>query len=423
MKDFIKKFVFGTLKMLAKIRLKRLRLFVIGITGSIGKTSTKDAIATVLSSKYKISKSDKSFNTEFGMPLAILGQESGFSSASKWTKILLSALYNAFFGGRDIQIMILEMGVDKPGDMDLLLNIVKPQVGIFTNVKPVHLDEGQFKDLEDIFNEKKKLLVTLPEKGTAIMNLDDPYVSLLKDKLHSKVLTYGFSEMADLRVSDVKHSMEGLAFTISYKDETVTSSIALLGAFQVYVILPAIAAALTQGFSLEEAVEALKEFKLPPGRMNPIPGIKDSLIIDSSYNASPEAVKNAIDILTESPGRKIAVIGNMNELGDYTIPKHREVGMYMADKVDMFFTVGEYAKASAEAAIEKGFSDKNVFSFQDPIEASKKLHTIIAPGDTILVKGSQNKVRLEKLVKKIMKEPERANELLARQGSEWEKIN
>lgn len=422
MKDFIKKTVLRFLIALARIRLRRLRLFVVGVTGSIGKTSTKDAIYTVLKQRYQVYRSKKSYNTDFGLPLAILEQDSGFSSSVKWVRTLAGAAWNAFIGGRHMQMLVLEMGVDKPGDMDTLLKFVRPQVGVMTNIKPVHLAEGQFKDLDDIFREKRKLVESLPEKGIAILNADDPYIATLQGALTCRKILYGFSEAADLRAFGVKHSFEGLEFALQYKNQVTEAHVALLGAFQVYVILPAIAVALTQGFTLEEAALALQDYRLPPGRMNPIPGIKDSLIIDSSYNASPEAVKEALDILTESPGRKIAVLGSMNELGEVSEAKHREIGRYAASRADVLLTVGSAAKWIHEEALKNGFLPGTAGHFTDALEAAEFLQKVLQKHDTILVKGSQNQVRLERLVKKLMRDPEKAETLLARQGAEWEKI-
>ncbi|HLG25787.1 MAG TPA: UDP-N-acetylmuramoyl-tripeptide--D-alanyl-D-alanine ligase [Candidatus Gracilibacteria bacterium] len=407
---------------LARLRLKRLRLYIVGVTGSIGKTSTKEALYTALSSRYRVYRSDKSFNTEFGLPLAILEQPSGYSSPPGWIKVLFGSLWSAFFGGRHMQMLVLEMGVDKPGDMSALLKIVHPQLGVFTNVKPVHLAEGQFKDLDDIFLEKRKLIDALPEKGTAILNADDPYVAGLRNDVKCKKILYGFSEIADVRVFNIKHSFEGLEFSVTYKGQVVTSTFSVLGSFQVYVLLPAIAASLAQGFTLEEAVAALRDYKLPPGRMNPIPGIKETLIIDSSYNASPEAVKEALDVLTESPGRKMAVLGSMNELGEMSERKHREVGRYASARADVLLTVGETARWIHEEARLTGFPADMLAHFDDAEKAAEHARNILKRGDTILVKGSQNRVRLEKFVRKLMREPDRAEELLARQGTEWKKI-
>ena len=416
MKKIVKKYVLNMLVFLARVRLKRLRPYTIGITGSVGKTSAKEAIYTVLKDHYRVIKSEKSYNTDFGLPLAILEQESGFSSPIKWIKAILGAIYNAFIGGKHMQMLVIEMGVDKPGDMDDLLKIVKPQEAVMTNIKPVHLGEGQFKNLEEIFAEKRKLVDSLPEKGVAILNADDPYVSSLIGKIKCKTLTYGLSEQADLKVLEVGSSLEGLNFKLSYKGQEAEVDIPLLGKFQVYVLLPAIAVALTQGLDLHSAVEDIKKFALPPGRMNLIPGIHDTVIIDSSYNASPESMKEALEVLKHGSGRKIAVLGNMNELGHLAEIKHREVGRYADGSADVLVTVGEFAKfIGEESQIES-------YHFSDAMEAAEFLRKNLQKGDTILVKGSQNKVRLERLVKELMVNRDKASQLLVRQSHEWQKV-
>ncbi|MBP7058419.1 UDP-N-acetylmuramoyl-tripeptide--D-alanyl-D-alanine ligase, partial [Candidatus Gracilibacteria bacterium] len=406
----------------ARIRLKRLRLFMIGVTGSIGKTSTKEAVSHILTKRYRVLRNEKSYNTDFGLPLAILEQNSGFTSASKWLSVLAGGMVKAFFGGRDLQMMVAEMGVDKPGDMDTLLRLIRPQVSVMTNIKPVHLNDQQFKDLDDIFDEKKKLVTTLPEKGIAILNADDPYLASLRGKLVCRQIFYGMSDWADLRVTGIKNDFNGMEFGVSYKEQTASGFVPLLGSFQIYVILPALAVALTQGFELQEAVDALRDFRLPAGRMSVIPGIKESVIIDSSYNASPESVKQALDVLAGSPGRRIAVLGNMNELGEYSEAKHREIGRYAASRADMIFTVGEHAKYMSEEALKAGVKDFLVKHFDDAIYAGDELRKILKEGDIVLVKGSQNKVRLERLVKMVMRDPEKAKDLLVRQDAEWQKI-
>lgn len=421
MKSFLKKLVLAMLSFMARVRLKRLNPFVIGVTGSVGKTSAKEAIYTILSARYNVYRSNKNYNTEFGMPLAILEQKSGFSSPFKWIKVMLGAFWKTFFARGKIRILILEMGTDKPGDMTDLLKIVTPQVGVMTSIKPVHLDKGQFKDMDDIFNEKKKLVEALPEKAFAVLNADDPFINSLRGKLTCKTIFYGFAEWADLRALDVKNTSEGLAFTVVYKDQVAIGRARVLGIFHIHVLLAAIAVALTQGFTLQDAVAALAKFKLPPGRMNPIAGINESLIIDSSYNASPESVKVALDTLKDFSGRRIAVLGNMNELGEYSEQLHRAVGKYARGRADLLITIGENAKWIADEAISNGFPQKDVLSFLDAAAAADVLKKKILKGDVLLIKGSQNNARLEKLVKALMKEPWQAARLLARQEREWEK--
>jgi UDP-N-acetylmuramyl pentapeptide synthase len=422
MKNFFRKSVLGLLNFLAGIRLKRLKLFVIGVTGSVGKTSAKEAIFTILSTRYNVFRSNKSYNTEFGLPLAILEQQSGFSSPWKWAGVIFGSFWKAFFAGGKMQMLVVEMGTDKPGDMVDLLKLVKPQVGVMTGIKPVHLGEGQFKDMDDIFAEKKKLVEFLPEKAYAVLDADDPFIVTLKDKLACRKIFYGRSEAADLRALEVKNTEDGLAFTVSYKDQVAQGVVPILGDFHISVLLAAIGVALTQGFTLEEAAKALANFKLPPGRMNPIAGLNDALIIDSSYNSSPETVKVALDTLKDFEGRKIAVLGNMNELGTYSEQLHRAVGKYTVGRTDLLVTVGESAKQIGDEAVLQGFPAERVMHYADALAAAESLKQKISRGDVLLVKGSQNKVRLEKLVKILMKEPWQAVRLLARQGREWEKI-
>ncbi len=410
------------LNWLARVRLRRLDLFVIGVTGSIGKTSTKEALCCILEKQYRVLKSAKSYNTEFGLPLTILEQSSGFSSPFLWIKALLGGFFKAFFGGRHLQILVLEMGVDKPGDMSDLLEVVHPQMGILTNIKPVHLGAGQFKDQDDIFLEKSKLIRALPDQGVAILNGDDPYVASLKITLEGKSIWYGCADWVDVRATKVQGTPKGLEFAITYKNETVEGFIPALGDFQIYVVLAAVATAVNRGFTLQDAVKALGDYRLPPGRMNIIEGIKGATIIDSSYNASPESMKEALEILGRMPGRKIAVLGNMNELGTYAEAKHREVGNFINGKADLLISVGDYAKLIGQEAVKQGFSADHVKHFEDPLQAGEYLHTLLKKDDTVLVKGSQNKVRLERLIKMVMKHPERAKEILVRQDETWQHI-
>ncbi len=419
MKKLFKALVTSILVKQAKKQLKTSRTQVIGITGSVGKTSTKEAIFTVLNKNFLTYRSPGGFNTPLGLSLGILQEkESGFSSPIKWIKIL-----NRVFREKrpNYKKMVLEMGADGPGDIKKLTKIAPPNIGIVTNVNPTHLADGQFKNLEDIAEEKSQIIKNMAQGGLAILNMDDDYVSQMEPK--GKVLSYGVLQPADVRASDVQASNKNIKFNVTYKGKTQAFTVPVLGRFQVYVMLPAIATGVALGMTLEECAEALTKYKLPKGRMNPIEGINSSTILDGSYNASPTSVISALETLRSvTKNRKIAALGTMNELGSYTKEAHIKVGAEAAAIADMLITVGPEANTLKQGAVEAGMKEKDVYTFFDSVEAGHFLAKQLTAKDTVLVKGSQNKVRMEKLVKICMKEPEYAEELLCRQGDAWEKI-
>lgn len=429
MKRFFKKFVCRILRWLSRCRLRRLNgVRVIGVTGSIGKTSVKDAIAHVLSSHFRILKSEKSYNTEFGLPLTILGIKGGQSLIS-WFQTLWKAFLNAFFSKENFDFLVLELGVDKPGDMDAHLSLIQPDIAVFTAVAPVHLSEGQFSDLDQVMAEKSKLPCALKNDGIAVLNIDDERISELpsRENIPGKTIFYGISSQAKLYAENIVSSLEGLSFDVVYGNIRKTFEVPVVGKHHVSILLPAICVGMQCGMYMSEIADQLRTFRLPPGRMSVIPGIRGSVIVDSSYNASPVATAatllSFLDLSLKRAQRKIVVLGNMNELGDSAESAHREVGACIAESgADYFVTIGDYARFSAESAEKAGFDKDRIFSFSDALSGAQFLENIIQSGDFILVKGSQNKVRLERLVKHIMKEPERAEELLVRQEKPWQKI-
>lgn len=412
------------LEALVKIKLRRINPKIIGVTGSFGKTSTKQAIYEVLKSRWRVSQSKKSLNTEIGLLLAVLEQPSGFSSPLRWGRILFSACFNAFFG-RKYDFLVLEYGADKPGDIQHLIAVVKPNVAVITHVSRVHQAEGQFKSEKDVFEEKAKLTECLDKSGVAILNMDDKLIGTLNGKLAAK--TFGFSgagnTKADIFANNLSHEKNGIAAEIHIGDAAVAANFPIAGTFHINLFLPALMVGILNGISLEDGIEALQSFNLPPSRMSLIEGKNGSTLIDSSYNASPETVKQAINLLKEFPGkRKIAVLGNMNELGNYSEAAHKDVGQSIGSWLDLLITVGESAKSIADSALKNGLPKSKIKALIDPQAAAQLLETEIKEGDIILFKGSQNKVRLERAVKKIMAHPENAKELLCRQEPEWEEI-
>ena len=419
MKKIFRFIISSILKCKAKSYLKKNNVDVIAITGSIGKTSTKEAVYFLLKNKFSTYKSPKGFNTDIGLSLSILQEdESGFSSFISWFKILK----RIFTKKLDIyKKMVLEMGADKRGDIKKLISIAKPSISIITNVNPVHLGDGQFKDIEDIAKEKSSLIKGLNQDNLAILNFDDENVRNMQTI--AKKFSYGSSADVDLKVSNIKTTNTSISFLLDYKNEFVSFNIPVLGAFQVYVFLPAIATALNLGFSLKECANILKSFKLPKSRMNPIKGINDSLIIDSSYNSSPISANKALELLSSlSAKRKISALGSMNELGEISKEMHINLGIQAAQISNIIVAVGLEAANIKQGAISVGMPEQNIYTFFNSEDAGIFLKDFIKADDIILVKGSQNKVRMERLIKLIMDNPSKAKNLLCRQDDSWDKV-
>lgn len=423
MKSVLRKIVLLLIKMMARHRMKKFRGKVIAVTGTVGKTSTKEAIFTVLNSKFKVLKNKGNMNSDFGLPLTILEIESGQSSLVKWSWLLIKGFLNCFSRNHN-EIMLLEFGVDKPKDMNFLLSLVRPDIAVITNISPVHMAEGQFKDIEEVFAEKRKIVDELKEHGLAIINIDNPYLEkLAKERKRKSTITFGReNEKANFLVNEVRQSLEGLDFVVHNEEEKTFFHANVLGEYQIYVLLPAIICGLQQGMTTEEIAEALKRYSLPPGRMSVIKGLNESMILDSSYNSSPDALEKALELLriVGKSKRKIAVLGSMNELGEKSAALHEMVGEIIPSCTDMLITVGGDAKLFAKKALELGMKEENVMSFKNALEAAEYMKDKVSEDDVILVKGSQNNVRLEKFVKALMAFPEDAKTLLVRQGKEWE---
>lgn len=421
------------------MRLRRMHRYgvkVVGVTGSMGKTTCKEAIAHVLGGQLRVLSSVKSYNTEFGLPLTILELTSEFSSVIGWAKNLIIAVWMGLFARADYDVLVLEMGVDKPGDMDQLIGVIGYlDVGVFTGVHPVHMADGQFADMDAIFQEKAKLAKAVRTDGAMLLNYDDDRcrglgLEMNKQKMSPKVIMYGAGEVAKLRVNDVQSGRLGLDFQVRYGEVSEHIHTPILGKQHIASLLPAIGCGLFLGMYMGDIAKRLETFTLPPGRLSAIEGVNGSLIVDSSYNASPDAVRAAVNTLCElaeemkaktggelgeSSVRKIFVFGNMNELGEVSEREHRNMASYLNGKIDVLVTVGEMAKLCA-LEIEKHHAESmEIASFEDAMSAAKYLKPKLQKEDIVLVKGSQNKVRLERLVKVVMKDPSQASSLLARQ--------
>ena len=429
MKTILKKIIVLILTLEAKAVLVRFKPKIVAITGSVGKTSAKDAIAVVLTTKFSTRKSEKSFNSEIGAPLTILGLPNGWNNPLAWLVILVSGAL-CLFRKKYPEWLVLEIGADRPDDIKKLASWIKPDVVVITRFAkvPVHIEF--FASPRQIIEEKMNLARALKEDGVLILNGDDDDILEAQSEIRQPVTTYGFNLNVNIRASDEKVLYEetgnnsepvGMISKVTVKGKNHWLKIdGVMGRQIVYAALAAIAVADSQDIEIAEAIEALRDFVSPPGRMKILKGIKNSLIIDDTYNSSPVALEEALLTLKNlSASRKIAVLGDMLELGKHTITAHREIGeMAAGKKIDLLITVGVRAKFFTEGALKAGFKKKNVLEFGDSEEAAKKLPELIEPGDLILIKGSQG-MRMEKIVEALMSEPERAPELLCRQDEAW----
>jgi len=399
----------------------------------VGKTSAKDAIATVLGQKFFVRKSVKSYNSELGVPLIILGLETGWLNPFIWFLNILKG-FKLLLAPKKIkypQWLVLEMGVERPKDMQKLASWIKPNIVVFTALGEIPPHVEFFASPEDLIREKMKILNWRGINDFVILNGDDKSLCETKQKIQTKIISFGFNDDNDLKASNyhITHCQEasmeipeGITFRADYKGSSVPVRIfGTFGRHNVYAVLSALGVGLALDFNLIDISEALTKYKPPPGRLHLVEGIKNTFILDDTYNASPAAVHAALDTLSEmtASGRKVAVLGDMLELGKYTVQAHKTVGDQVVKIADILFVVGPRAKFISEEAREQGFKIENIFEFSTSQEACKPLQDTIKEGDLVLVKGSQA-MRMEKIVEEIMAHPEDKEKLLVRQEKEWQ---
>ncbi|MBI4119191.1 MAG: hypothetical protein HY452_02935 [Parcubacteria group bacterium] len=421
------------LKILAKRAIGRYRPIVIGITGSVGKTTAKEATYAVLSRKFWVRKNEENYNNELGVPMAVLGID---PNKFKIFGYQLSAISRAFWltcgwpRQKYPRMLILELAADRPGDIGYLVDVVKPQIGVVTAIGEVPVHVEFYASPQEVAKEKAKLVEQLAGKdGLAILNYDDQTVLDMKNKTKTKVMTFGLVSPAsgigpDVWVSDINYfvadgrdqagntqsaAIGGLSFKINFGGTFVPARIYnLIGIHQLYGMLAAVAVGLHFGMNLVDISGALENFELPRNRMNLIRGIKNSMIIDDTYNASPLSTHAALDALRDFArasrelghgGRRIAVLGDMRELGKYEVEAHRSIGNLAAERCDILITVGAAAKFIADSAANQ-MSRENIISFNTSDEAKLKVQEIVRDGDVVLVKGSRS-MKMERIVEEI----------------------
>ena len=402
----------------------RYRPGIIGVTGSVGKTSAKLAIAAVLGPSRRTRFSRGNFNSELGLPLAIIGDfsddemkvvshdtpvgEKRIRKAFFWLKVMTVGILNLIVKKRGYpEILVLEYGADRPGDLRKLLEITRPNISVITAVGDIPAHVEFFSGAKEVAREKSRLIEHLPSAGFAILNYDDDTVMELKDRTRAHVVTFGFKRGAELRLTNFENNIEdkkpvGVSFKMEYGGSSIPVRIdGAFGKTQAYAAGAAATVGLIFGLNLIKISESLKCYRPAPSRMELFPGVKGTTVIDSSYNASPLSTNAALDTLGDLPGRrKVAVLGDMLELGEYSMEAHERVGKTAAQVVDVLVTVGEAAKLIAEAARKNGLSKRNIQSFYSADEAVDAVEKVIKKGDLILVKGSHS-MELKKIVESI----------------------
>ena len=421
------------LRLLAQATLRRYKPLVIGVTGSVGKTSAREAISAILKEKFSTRRSIKNYNNEIGAPLTILGQTSGGKSVWQWLQIFLIGFFEIFYTKDYPKILILEMGADKMGDISYLTDFIKCHIGVITAIGEIPVHVEFFQSVDQVAREKSALISNIDKGGWAVLNYDDERVRAMMKKTSAQIFTYGFDERADLRASNFEQHLDnlneaGISFKVDYQGSNVPIRLKdIYARHQVYSILAGMAIGLIFKMNLVEIGEALKNHQSPVGRLHLLRGIKNTWIIDDTYNSSPSSSLGALELLEKisnlnangEPGRKIVAFGDMLELGSFTEEAHRQVGARAAQVADILLAVGEKSIFMADEAKKNGLPKENVWYFASSEEAGRELQNLIHEGDIILVKGSQS-IRMEKIVKEIMAEPEKGKELLVRQEESWQ---
>jgi UDP-N-acetylmuramoyl-tripeptide--D-alanyl-D-alanine ligase len=427
MKQLIKKIIILILTIESRLVLKRFKPRIIGVAGSVGKTSTKDAIFSALSKSIHIRKNQKSFNSDIGVPLTILGLDNGFNNILIWIKNIFLG-FTVLFSKKYPKWLVLELGTDHPGDMDKLIKWIKLDFAVFTRLPKVPVHVEYFSSPKEINDEDKKMLKGLKKDGIVVLNADDPLVMEIRNETKNLFITYGIDEAADIRVANQNIVYRdskpfGLNFKIEHKNNSIPINIdGVLGKQHIYPVAASIAVGVSLEISILDIANSLNEHKPPIGRMNILNGINDSVIIDDTYNSSPVAVAEALNVLheIETEGVKVAVLGDMSELGKHTANEHKIVGKMVHDfNIDYLFTIGKRAEFIKEEAILSGMDIEKIFDFDNRDNLIKKLKELIKKGSVVLVKGSQM-MRMEKIVKEIIKDKENAKDILVRQEEFWD---
>ena len=363
----------AALQTVARFWRRKLNARVIGVTGSVGKSTTKELIAEVLGQRYRTLKNQGNLNNEIGLPLTLLRMGLGHERA------------------------VLEMGFYTPGEITFLCDLALPSIGVITNVGTVHAERAGSK--EAIAAGKSELVQALPPapEGVAVLNYDDPFVRPMAEKTLAQIFFYGLDPHADLWADQIEGlGLEGIRFRLHYHKENLYLRVPLIGRHSVHTVLRAAAVGLVEGLTWQEIANGLQGGQSQL-RLVAVHTENGALILDDTYNASPESTLAALNLLEEMDGRKIAVLGDMLELGPYEKQGHEMVGVRAAEVCSQLVTVGERGKMIGEAAQRAGLHSQAIDWFATVPEAIDALKSKLLPGDVVLIKGSHG-LRMDRIV-------------------------
>lgn len=360
------------LQTIARFWRTRLNPSVIGITGSVGKSTTKEVIADVLEQRYVTLRTIGNLNNEIGLPLTLLRLSEGHQAA------------------------VLEMGFYVPGEIALLCEIARPHIGVITNIGMVHAERAGSQEM--IARGKAELVQSLPADGWAVLNHDDPWVRWMANKTAARIFYYGLTPEAHLWADRIEGlGLDGVRFRIHYHDDVLHVRVPMIGRHSVQNALRAAAVGLLQGLGWQEIIEGLRNGSSAQLRLVAVRTHSGALLLDDTYNASPESVMAALNLLAELEGRKIAVLGDMLELGRYEREGHEMVGVRAAQLAHLLVTVGPRAHIIAQAACSAGMARNRVYEFENNPQAIDFLRERLTENDVVLIKGSRS-MQMEQIV-------------------------
>ena len=428
MKKIFKKIVVAIMIWEARVVIKKNTPKIIAITGSVGKTTTKDAIYAALQNSFNVRRSPKSFNSEIGIPLTILGLPNQWSSPIGWFINILKGFILVIKKSYNYpEVLVLEVGADRPGDIESVTKWLHPDISVITRFGTVPVHVEYFDSPEEVIREKSFLARKVKKNGTLVLNADDENVLKMQKLTDARIVTYAENTKATIRGSypsigytDGKPC--GISFKLEYEGKIVPVRLKnVLGKHHIYAGLSAIAVGLEMGVNLVDLIANISSYAPPMGRLRLIEGVNGSSILDDSYNSSPIALSAALDTLDEieTEGRKYAILGDMLELGKFTKSEHKKIGEKLGLCADEVYLIGKNAQYFQEGALSSGMLDEHIHICDNASEAGVLLKEKLKRNDIVLVKGSQS-TRSEKAIIEIMLYPENKNIELVRQEVEWE---